>query len=177
MGSFFAKFSRFFSSKKECRILMLGLDAAGKSTILYSLKLGQPVPTTVPTIGFNYESLEFKNVKFNIWDVGGQDKIRILWKHYYVNTRGLIYVVDSSDLARIEENKEVLHNLCQEEELLKVPLLLFANKQDLATIGSKELRSRLGLEEIKGRRIKIQESCALQGTGLNEGMDWLVREM
>ena len=68
--------------KQEAGVLMIGLDAAGKTTILYKLKLGEVV-TTIPTIGFNVETLEYKNLKFTVFDVGGQDKIRPLWKHYY----------------------------------------------------------------------------------------------
>ena len=68
--------------KQEAGVLMIGLDAAGKTTILYKLKLGEIV-TTIPTIGFNVETLEYKNLKFTVFDVGGQDKIRPLWRHYY----------------------------------------------------------------------------------------------
>lgn len=85
MGLTFSKLFEKFFSKRDMRILMLGLDAAGKTTILYKLKLGEVV-SSVPTIGFNVETLEFKNIKFTVWDVGGQDKIRLLWKHYYQNT-------------------------------------------------------------------------------------------
>merc|ERR1719361_2692355 len=85
------------------RILMVGLDAAGKTTVLYKLKLGEVV-TTIPTIGFNVETVEYKNVSFTVWDVGGQSKIRPLWKHYYNNTQGIIYVVDSNDRDRLAEN-------------------------------------------------------------------------
>uniref|UniRef100_A0A3P9PL60 ADP-ribosylation factor-like protein 14 n=1 Tax=Poecilia reticulata TaxID=8081 RepID=A0A3P9PL60_POERE len=94
--------SKIFGNK-EMRILMLGLDAAGKTTILYKLKLGQSV-TTIPTVGFNVETVTYKNVKFNVWDVGGQDKIRPLWRHYYTGTQGLIFVVDCADRDRIDEN-------------------------------------------------------------------------
>ena len=87
--------------KKEVKILMLGLDAAGKTTILYQLKMGETVKT-IPTLGFNVETIKHKNFNFTIWDVGGQDKIRVLWKHYYQNTDGLIFVVDSNDQDRIE---------------------------------------------------------------------------
>lgn len=72
--------------KKQMRILMVGLDAAGKTTILYKLKLGEIV-TTIPTIGFNVETVEYKNICFTVWDVGGQGKIRPLWRHYYQNTQ------------------------------------------------------------------------------------------
>jgi len=129
MGLAISKLFDKFFGKKELRILMLGLDAAGKTTILYKLKLGEVV-SSVPTIGFNVETLEYKKIKFTVWDVGGQDKIRLLWRHYYQNTQGLIYVVDSSDKDRIELAKEELHRMLGEEELRDAVVLVFANKQD-----------------------------------------------
>merc|ERR1711971_1217748 len=95
MGSLFGKIWQRMIGTREMRILMVGLDAAGKTTILYKLKLGEVV-NTIPTIGFNVETVEYRNISFNVWDVGGQDKIRLLWRHYYTNTQGLIYVVDSN---------------------------------------------------------------------------------
>ena len=86
MGMMFSKVFAGLIGKKDVRILMVGLDAAGKTTILYKLKLGEIV-TTIPTIGFNVETVEYKNISFTVWDVGGQDKIRPLWRHYYQNTQ------------------------------------------------------------------------------------------
>merc|ERR1712053_21971 len=113
-------------AKRQMRILMVGLDAAGKTTILYKLKLGEIV-TTIPTIGFNVETVEYRNISFTVWDVGGQDKIRPLWRHYYQNTQGIIFVVDSNDRDRIDESnsnsagessaKEELHRMLAEDEL------------------------------------------------------------
>merc|ERR550514_2186298 len=117
-------------SKEEKRILMVGLDAAGKTTILYKLKLGEVV-TTIPTIGFNVETVEYKSISFTVWDVGGQDKIRPLWRHYYQNTDGLIFVVDSNDRDRIGDAKEELTKMLSEDEMKDAILLVFANKQDL----------------------------------------------
>merc|ERR1719203_683249 len=111
--------------KTEMRLLMVGLDAAGKTTILYKLKLGEVV-TTIPTIGFNVETVEFKNINFTVWDIGGQDKIRKLWRYYYANTQGLIFVIDSNDRDRIE-----LAQMLNEDEMRDAVLLVFANKQDL----------------------------------------------
>lgn len=152
MGLTFSRlFARLFS-KKEMRILMVGLDAAGKApwlawpplvlttpsdcpwcpagktTILYKLKLGEIV-TTIPTIGFNVETVEYKNISFTVWDVGGQDKIRPLWRHYFQNTQGLIFVVDSNDRDRIGEARDELHRMLNEDELREAVLLVFANKQ------------------------------------------------
>lgn len=128
MGALFSRlFDRLFG-KKEMRILMVGLDAAGKTTILYKLKLGEIV-TTIPTIGFNVETVEYKNVNFTVWDVGGQDKIRPLWRHYFQNTQGLIFVVDSNDRERLNEARDELNRMLSEDELRDAVLLVFANKQ------------------------------------------------
>merc|ERR1719361_2256790 len=85
---------------KEMRVLMVGLDNAGKTTVLYKLKL-EEVVTTIPTIGFNVETVKYKKINFTVWDVGGQDKIRPLWRHYYQNTDAIIFVVDSADKERV----------------------------------------------------------------------------
>jgi ADP-ribosylation factor protein 1 len=127
MGTMFSKIWARFGGKKEMRILMVGLDAAGKTTILYKLKLGEVV-TTIPTIGFNVETVEYKNISFTVWDVGGQDKIRLLWRHYYQNTQGLIFVVDSNDRDRVDDAREELHRMLAEDELKDAVVLVFANK-------------------------------------------------
>lgn len=101
------------------------------SAILYKLKLSNQDVTTIPTVGFNVESVTYKNVKFNVWDVGGQDKIRPLWRHYYSGTQGLIFVVDSSDTARLEEARSELHKIINDREMKDALLLVFANKQDI----------------------------------------------
>ena len=127
MGNFASVFKRLLS-KKEVRILMLGLDGAGKTTILYKLKLGDNI-TTIPTIGFNVETLEYKNINFTVWDVGGQDKIRRLWRHYYMNTKALIFVVDCNDKDRVDEARQELTQMLHDEEMKDAVLLVFANKQ------------------------------------------------
>ncbi|XP_068595488.1 ADP-ribosylation factor 5-like [Brachionichthys hirsutus] len=166
---------RLFGAKRM-RILMVGLDAAGKTTILYKLKLGEIV-TTIPTIGFNVETVEYKNINFTVWDVGGQDKIRPLWRHYFQNTQGLIYVVDSNDRERVEESKDELTKMLNEEELKDAVLLVFANKQDLPNaLPVAELTERLGLKDNR-RCWYIQSACATQGVGLYEGLDWLSNEL
>jgi small GTP-binding protein len=165
-------FDRLFG-KKTMRILMVGLDAAGKTTILYKLKLGEVV-TTIPTIGFNVETVEYKNVSFTVWDVGGQDKIRPLWRHYYQNTQGLIFVVDSNDRERLSEAREELMKMVEEDELRDAIVLVFANKQDLPNaMPVNELQSALGLQQLKNRQWYIQGTCATEGVGLYEGLDWL----
>jgi len=152
---------------------MVGLDAAGKTTILYKLKLGEIV-TTIPTIGFNVETVEYKNISFTVWDVGGQDKIRPLWRHYFTNTQGLIFVVDSNDKERIVEAAAELKKMVGEDELKDSAVLVFANKQDLPNaLSVSALTEQLGLNELKGRKWYIQSTVATSGTGLYEGLDWL----
>jgi len=172
MGLSISKLFDSMFGKKEMRILMLGLDAAGKTTILYKLKLGEVV-SSVPTIGFNVETVEYKNIKFTVWDVGGQDKIRLLWRHYYQNTQGLIFVVDSSDKERVELAREELQRMLGEEELRDAVLLVFANKQDLGVMSVAEVTEKLGLHTLRGRDWYIQGTCAMTGDGLYDGLDWL----
>lgn len=144
-----------YKYKKNYSQLSVGLDAAGKTTILYKLKLGEIV-TTIPTIGFNVETVEYKNICFTVWDVGGQDKIRPLWRHYFQNTQGLIFVVDSNDRERVVEAERELHNMLNEDELRDAVLLVFANKQDLPNaMSASELTEKLRLNSLHNRSVSI----------------------
>ncbi|XP_058426547.1 ADP-ribosylation factor 4-like [Diceros bicornis minor] len=169
--------SRLFS-KVHMRLLMVGLDAAGKTTILYKPKLGEMIVTTIPTIAFNVEIVEYKNIRFTVWGVGGQDKIRPLWRHYFQKTQGLIFVVDSNDRERIQEGADELQKMLQEDELRDAVLLLFANKQDLPNaVAISEMTDKLGLQSLGNRRWYVQATCATQGTGLYEGLHCLSNEL
>merc|ERR1712061_190641 len=141
---------------------MVGLDAAGKTTMLYKLKLGEIV-TTIPTIGFNVETVEYKNICFTVWDVGGQDKIRPLWRHYFQNTQGLIFVVDSNDRERIDEAQKELQEMLKEDELREAVVLIFANKQDLPNaMNASELTEKLGLQQLRNRRCIFKQHVQLK---------------
>ncbi|CAK9311210.1 unnamed protein product [Citrullus colocynthis] len=130
MGQAFRKLFDTFFGNSEMRVVMLGLDAAGKTTILYKLHIGE-VLSTVPTIGFNVEKVQYKNVVFTVWDVGGQEKLRPLWRHYFNNTDGLIYVVDSLDRERIGKAKTEFQAIINDPFMLNSVILVFANKQDM----------------------------------------------
>ncbi|KAJ8620450.1 hypothetical protein MRB53_028979 [Persea americana] len=132
------------------------------------------IVTTIPTIGFNVETVEYKNISFTVWDVGGQDKIRPLWRHYFQNTQGLIFVVDSNDRDRVVEARDELHRMLNEDELRDAVLLVFANKQDLPNaMNAAEITDKLGLHSLRQRHWYIQSTCATSGEGLYEGLDWL----
>ncbi|RHW70545.1 50S ribosome-binding GTPase [Trypanosoma brucei equiperdum] len=173
MGQWLASAFKSLVGKQEVRILMVGLDAAGKTTILYKLKLGEIV-TTIPTIGFNVETVEYKNLKFTMWDVGGQDVLRPLWRHYYQNTNGIIFVVDSNDKERVGKARQELEKMLSEDELRNAVLLVFANKQDLPNaMSTTEVTEKLGLQSVRQRNWYIQGCCATTAQGLYEGLDWL----
>ncbi|XP_042550770.1 ADP-ribosylation factor 1-like [Dipodomys spectabilis] len=153
MGNIFANHFKGRFGKKEMHILMVGLDAAGKMTILYKLKLGE-IMTTIPTISFNVETVEYKNISFTVWDVGGQDKLRPLWHHYFQNTQGLIFVVDCNDRERVSEAREELMRMLAEDELRDAVLLVFAKKQDLPNaMNAAEITDKLGLHSLRHRNL------------------------
>uniref|UniRef100_A0A673AFR0 ADP-ribosylation factor 4-like n=1 Tax=Sphaeramia orbicularis TaxID=375764 RepID=A0A673AFR0_9TELE len=129
-------------------------------------------------MGFNVETVEYKNISFTVWDVGGQDKIRPLWRHYFQNTQGLIFVVDSNDRERVAESADELSKMLQEDELKDAILLVFANKQDLPNaLSMSEITDKLNLQTLRNRPWHVQSACATQGTGLYEGLDWLSKEL
>jgi len=169
----FAKvYERVFAFSKPTRILLVGLDAAGKTTLLYKLKLNELI-TTIPTIGFNVEQLNYKNLEMTMWDVGGQDKIRALWRYYFENSDAVIFVVDSADRDRMAEARETLHSMLADDALRNAHLLVLANKQDLHTsVKPAELHDRLGLRELR-RPWYLQACSAVSGDGIYEGLDWL----
>lgn len=146
----------------------------GKTTILYKIKLGEIV-STYPTFGFNLETVTYRNVSMESWDMGGRIDNRALWRHYYHNTQGIIFVIDSSDRFRISEAREELFRMINEDELKNVPILLFSNKQDLpCAMTLDELQDKLNLTKLNGEREWfLQATCATSGDSLFEGLNWL----
>eukprot|EP01108_Squamamoeba_japonica_P004165 TRINITY_DN3334_c0_g1_i1.p1 TRINITY_DN3334_c0_g1~~TRINITY_DN3334_c0_g1_i1.p1 ORF type:complete len:186 (-),score=23.90 TRINITY_DN3334_c0_g1_i1:24-581(-) len=177
MGQLISTVLRSIWGSEEVRVLILGLDGAGKTTILYQLRCGEVV-TTAPTIGFNVETVNYNNIKFHVWDLGGQTSIRPYWRCYYKNTDAVIYVVDSADQERLDVAKEELHAMLEEDELKDAILLVFANKQDLpGALKDADVSSALGLETLRDRQWAIFKSSALKGSGLYEGLDHLCAQI
>ncbi|CAJ0919858.1 unnamed protein product, partial [Mesorhabditis belari] len=172
MGGVLSYFRGLFG-QREMRILILGLDGAGKTTILYRLQVGEVV-TTIPTIGFNVEQVEYKNLKFQVWDLGGQTSIRPYWRCYYANTDAIIYVVDSADRDRVGISRQELVSMLQEDELQGAILAVLANKQDVpGCLTPAEVHKALGLEALRDRTFQIFKTSATKGDGLDEAMEWL----
>ncbi|CAM6053410.1 unnamed protein product [Sphagnum tenellum] len=163
--------------EREVRLLMLGLDNAGKTTILKKFN-GEDIDTISPTLGFNIKTLEHNGFNLNIWDVGGQKSLRSYWRNYFETTDGLIWVVDSADKRRLDDCKKELHQLLQEERLLGATLLVFANKQDLpGSLSAEEIQEILELDCIKTHHWRIIWCSAVTGQNLLQGIDWLLEDI
>jgi len=162
----------------ERRVVMPGLDASGKTTILYQLRLGEVV-STIPTIGFNVETIHYKNIRLTVWDVGGQDKIRPLWAHYFQYSQAVIFVIDSADLERLDIAITELNKIIANETLERdCRFLIFANKQDLPTaLPPEKIKEKLDLSKLPINRWHIQGCSAANGEGLYEGLDWLATQL
>ncbi|VDM66424.1 unnamed protein product, partial [Strongylus vulgaris] len=158
---------------REIRILLLGLDNAGKTSILKQLS-AEEITNVTPTRGFNVKSVVTNgDIRLNVWDIGGQRSIRPFWSNYFDNTDALIYVIDSSDRRRFDETSVELMELLDEEKLSRVPVLIFANKQDLVSSApASEISKRLKLTEIRDRVWQIQGCSALTNEGVSEGIKW-----
>ncbi|XP_040203392.1 ADP-ribosylation factor-like protein 14 [Rana temporaria] len=159
------------SKIKQARILILGLDAAGKSTVLYKFKFKEPF-STIPTVGFNVEMIQTaKRLQLTIWDVGGQEKLRSLWCHYFENTDGLVYVVDSTNKETLDESKKEFQRILQNELIKNVPVVVLANKQDLpGALDAEEITRKFNMKKhCSDRDWYVQPCCALSGQGLAEG--------
>uniref|UniRef100_A0A8D0CDD5 ARF like GTPase 5B n=1 Tax=Salvator merianae TaxID=96440 RepID=A0A8D0CDD5_SALMN len=164
MGLIFAKLWSFFCNQ-EHKVIIVGLDNAGKTTILYQFLMNEVVHTS-PTIGSNVEEIVVKNTHFLMWDIGGQESLRSSWNTYYSNTEFIIFVVDSIDRERLSITKEELYRMLAHEDLRKAAVLIFANKQDMkGCMTAAEISKYLTLSSIKDHPWHIQSCCALTGEG------------
>ncbi|XP_023538886.1 ADP-ribosylation factor-like protein 5 isoform X1 [Cucurbita pepo subsp. pepo] len=177
MGAFISRFWFMLFPAKEYKIVVVGLDNAGKTTTLYKLHLGEVV-TTHPTVGSNVEELVYKNIRFEVWDLGGQERLRTSWATYYRGTHAVIAVIDSTDRARISIMKDELFRLLGHDDLQQSVVLVFANKQDLKdAMTPVEITDALSLHSIKNHDWHIQACSALTGDGLYDGLGWIAQQV
>lgn len=157
---------------KQAQILLLGLDSAGKSTLLYKLKLAEDI-VTIPTVGFNVETLEWeKRLSLTVWDVGGQTRMRSVWGDYCEHTDGLVYVVDSTDKQRLEDSRREFEHILKNEHMKNVPVVLLANKQDVpGALTAEDITRMFKVKKLCcNRNWYVQPCCAITGEGLTEGL-------
>ncbi|TKA78843.1 hypothetical protein B0A49_01962 [Cryomyces minteri] len=161
---------------KEMRILMLGLDNAGKTTIVKKI-MNEDVNSVSPTLGFIIRTIEYEGYKLNIWDVGGQKTLRTYWKNYFEKTDTLIWVVDATDRERLDDCRKELMGLLVEERLMGASLLVFKNKSDVAgSMSEEDIRMGLQLDSIKTHKWTIMPCSAMTGLNLQQGLQWIVQD-
>ncbi|KAL2540140.1 GTP-binding protein 1 [Abeliophyllum distichum] len=184
MFSLFYGLWQYVFSKMEFHILILGIDKAGKTTVLEKLKSqysnleGLPPDRIVPTVGLNIGRIELSNTKLVFWDLGGQPGLRSIWEKYYEEAHALIYVVDAASPSRFEDSKSALEKVLLHEDLQGAPLLILANKQDLAeAVSVEELSRYLDLKKLDERLYTFQAVSAIDGLGIKESVNWLVDAM
>jgi ADP-ribosylation factor-like protein 2 len=180
----FCTFSRIMQIKqkeKEIRILILGLDNAGKTTIVKRL-VGEPIDAIEPTLGFQIRTLANRPpYQIHLWDVGGQTSIRAYWRNYFERTDGLIWVVDAADIYRLQLCKTELNRILQQERLTGASVLIWANKQDVpGALTDGEIAKILELESsihFQNRHWQIRSCSAVTGDGLENGLNWIVTDI
>ena len=164
--------------KAEPNILILGLDNAGKTTLLNYLTHENLKAQTSPTKGVNAKSIQCGGIKLNVYDLGGQKAIREYWQYYYEKVDALIYVVDASDEARIGECNESFQSLLKDDNLKNVPVLAYGNKADLQNcLGPDEIIEKLEMNDITGRDWSLYACSALKGTGVKDGIKWILEKL
>ncbi|XP_068669301.1 uncharacterized protein [Aristolochia californica] len=184
MFSLFYGLWKYMFSKTEFRVLILGTDKAGKTTLLEKLKTlysnleGLPPDRIVPTVGLNIGRIEASNTKLVFWDLGGQMGLRTIWEKYYEEAHAIIYVIDAACPSRFEDSKSALEKVLRHGDLEGAPLLILANKQDLSgSVSSDELERYLDLKELDERPYTFEAVSAYDGTGIKDAIDWLVDAM
>jgi len=184
MFSLFYGLWKYVFTKDEFRVLILGVDKAGKTTLLEKLKSiylkgeGLPPDRVVPTVGLNIGRMEDANAKLVFWDLGGQVGLRAIWEKYYEEAHAIMYVIDAATASSFEDAKSALEKVIRHEHLRGAPLLIVANKQDLpGVINDEELALFLNLKELDERPYMFQAVSAYDGRGIKSGIDWLVEQM
>ena len=185
MYTLLSGFYKHLTQKEEFFVLILGLDNAGKTTFLESAKTrltpnykGANLAKITTTVGMNLGKIDTNGVRLNFWDLGGQEELQALWDKYYAECHAVIYVVDSGDRERVEESKETFNKMIKNENVRGVPLLVAANKQDLADcMGVREVKPLFesNIEELGCREVMVLATSGLTGEGVEEGIDWVAQ--
>ncbi|KAJ2499995.1 Rho-type gtpase-activating protein [Coemansia sp. RSA 1972] len=174
---------RYLTQKAEYTVLVLGLDNSGKTTLLETLKhlytgvLGMDPQKIQPTVGVNIVRAHQPKHTLRFVDLGGQQDLRYIWTSYYTDAHALVFVVDSSDLPRMDEASRVLRELAQCAELECVPVLVVANKVDKGGVENvvvvKEMVNGVA-DEFGARDVRVVGVSGQDEMGVREAVDWLL---
>ncbi len=179
ISSFTSWLKRKLRTEKKAKIIVLGLDSAGKTTLMKYINSGE-FQQTVPTIGQNIDTVKFEDWHITIVDVAGQKQFRFLWEIHYAGSSAVIFVIDAADIERLPEARDILKtHVFNNAYLEKVPVLIIANKQDLPdAIQAPMLIQLLGLHlEMANRTFAVFDCSALTGAGVQEAVTWLVNQL
>jgi len=170
--------------KDELRVLVLGLDGAGKTNVLERLKAvyggggggpGLEPSKILPTVGLNVGRLEAGGAALVVWDLGGAPGLRPIWERYFDEAHALVYVVDAACAGRLDEAKLAMERVLGSQALHDAPLLVLANKQDAAgAAAAAAVADHLGVGKVDSRPVRVQGTSAVSGEGLVDGVSWLV---
>ncbi|KAI9006627.1 ADP-ribosylation factor family-domain-containing protein [Phycomyces nitens] len=173
----------YVTSKEEYYVLIIGLDNAGKTTLLERIKsvfMGVPglAPEKIaPTVGLNIGRVDIKSARINFWDLGGQRDLQSIWERYYAECHAIVFVVDSTDKKRLEECKDTFEKMITNDRVEGVPILMLANKQDLSGAlrveDIKEVFNKIAVK-LGARDSRVLPVSALEGNGVKDAIDWLV---
>ena len=169
--------------RPELRVLIIGLDHAGKTTLLEQMKslylktrTRKNLKKLPPTVGLNVGKVSYRKWDIVFWDLGGHKSMREIWEQYYDDASAILFVIDSSDTSRFKEVKKEVENLLNDSRLKGIPVLIAANKQDISSaLDPQEVASRVGVHKIQSRSIQIQGVSALTCDGISESVDWIMK--
>lgn len=184
MFSLFCGLWDFMFRKEELHVLILGIDKAGKTTLLEKLKSvytdipGLDPNQILPTVGLNVGRMEAYKTPLIFWDLGGQVGLRSIWDKYYKESHAILFVVDSADSNRFQEAKDALERVLSHKELAGAPLLVAANKQDKnSSVSGDVIADQLGVANSHSRPCRVQPVSAFTGEGVRDGVSWIVEEI
>jgi len=162
--------------KQEMELTLVGLQNAGKTTLVNVIATGGFSEDMIPTVGFNMRKVTKGKVTIKLWDLGGQPRFRSMWERYCRGVHAIVYVVDSADAENIATSKSELHDLLAKPALEGIPTLVLGNKNDLGTsIGVDELIERLELKTLANREVCCYSISAKNTINIDITMDWLIK--
>ncbi|KAA8644395.1 ADP-ribosylation factor-like protein [Aspergillus tanneri] len=159
----------------EMDVTMIGLQNAGKSSLLRVLAGGEFTVDSIPTIGFNTKRVQKGHVTLKCWDLGGQPRFRPMWERYCRGVNAIVYIVDAADRAALPVATDELHELMNKPSLDGIPLLVLGNKSDLSgKLSVDELIETMDLKSITHREVSCYGISVKEETNLDAVLHWLI---